>query len=93
MLEWLSLPPFPKLQIYIPKKIEQRVPVFGTGTKEVWEGREECVLEIGLSPLPALADWHSVLIQGVFGLALIYSIFLQITHLSYNGSFHILEND
>lgn len=93
MLEWLSLPPFPNLHIYIPKKSQQRVPVFGTGTNEVQEGKEGCALEMGLSPLPALLDWHAALIQSVFVLALVYSIFLQITHPSYNGSFHILEND
>lgn len=71
MLEWLSLPPFPNLQIYIPKKSQQRVPVFGTGTKEVWKGREGCALEMGL----------------------VYSIFLQITHPSYNLSLHILGNE
>lgn len=33
-----SFPPFPDLQIYIPKKVSQKVPIFGTGSWEVQRG-------------------------------------------------------
>lgn len=46
-----SLPPSPNLLTSIPKKGQQKVPVFGAGNKEVQGGRERRAVGVGLSPV------------------------------------------